>query len=234
MPIIPTQEVRDIVRQYPSTVPIFEELGIDYCCGGGKTLENACRDRKLALDKVVSALTGALADGPEFDHGKWQTAPLGQLSDHIVERHHAHAKRELPRLSALAAKVHMRHGHVHPELNQLQELVEALASEMSTHMLKEEQMFFPRVKLLENGGSLDSLREAVQRNLEEHSDTGELLESIRALTHNYKLPEDACMSYKALYDGLSAFERETHWHVYLENSILFPRALESEKVPAAN
>jgi regulator of cell morphogenesis and NO signaling len=129
----------------------------------------------------------------------------------------------------------MRHGHVHPELNQLQELVETLTSEMSTHMLKEEQVFFPRVKLIKKGeSSLDSLREPVQRNLEEHSDTGELLESIRTLTHNYKLPEDACMSYKALYDGLSAFERETHWHVYLENSILFPRALESEKVPAAN
>lgn len=235
MPITPTQEIRDIVRQYPDTVPVFENLGIDYCCGGKATLENACRDHQLALDKVLADLAGALARETESGDGKWEAAPLGELSDHIVERHHKHAKRELPRLSALAAKVHMRHGHVHPELNQLQELVETLASEMSTHMLKEEQVLFPRVKLLEKaspGESLGSLRQPIQRMLDEHDDTGELLHSIRTLTHDYKLPEDACMSYKALYDGLSAFEAETHWHVHLENNILFPRALEFEKAPA--
>lgn len=227
-----TQEVRDIVGEYPNTAPIFETLGIEYCCGGNVSLENACRDHNLALDQVISALAPAIAEEPVFGDSKWAAAPLGQLADHIVERYHGYAKRELPRLAALAAKVHARHGYLHPELNQLHELVDTLGSEMSTHMLKEEQVLFPRLKSMENAAAGDcfaSLKQPIQRMLEEHEDTGHLLRSIRFLTHDYKLPEDACMTYRAFYHGLSTFEADTHWHVHLENNVLFPRALELEK-----
>lgn len=229
------QEVRGIVRQHPNTAPVFDALGIDYCCEGGLSLEQVCRDHNLALDKVISDLSGALEAEPAEDDRHWMAVPLGALSDLIVARHHRHAKRELPRLAALAAKVHMRHGHLHPELHQLCELVDTMALEMSNHMLKEEQVLFPRVKRMESTdrAAMEPLAQPIRRMLDEHEDTGELLRSIRSLTHNYKLPEDACMSYKALYDGLSAFEAETHWHVHLENNVLFPRALDLEKTANA-
>ena len=162
-----------------------------------------------------------------------------ELADHIVEQHHAYSKRELPRLSALAAKVHRRHAHLHPELHQILELVETMSSEMCTHMLKEEQVLFPRLKVVEHAAQagmapspafFGPLINPIHHMLGDHDDTGHLLKSLRTLTNDCKIPEDACMSYRALYDGLSALERDLHQHIHLENNILFPRALEFERV----
>lgn len=233
-----TQTVRDIVRQYPAAVPVFEALGIDYCCGGTKSLQDACERQKVPLSKALNDLADALVVRPGKDDQHWVTSSLGELAAHVVAQHHSYAKRELPRLGALAAKVHLRHGHVHPELHQLCELVGALRSEMSPHMLKEEQVLFPRLSAMEqaaaNGTALEpaffgALINPIRHMMSDHDDTGELLRSIRRLTHDYKLPEDACMSYQALYQGLSDLEKDTHLHIHLENNILFPRALEFEK-----
>jgi regulator of cell morphogenesis and NO signaling len=233
-----SQSVREIVQQYPGAVPVFEAHGIDYCCGGGKSLEQACNTKKIPVDRVVSDLTEALVARPTVDDGQWMTSSLADLSKHIVERHHAHAKRELPRLAALSQKVETRHGHMYPELHQLRELVAALSGEMSTHMLKEEQILFPRIATIERtaqtGATLEpaffgALINPIRHMMGDHDDTGHLFDSIRAITHDYKLPEDACMSFQALYHGLVDFERDTHRHIHLENNILFPRALDAEK-----
>jgi regulator of cell morphogenesis and NO signaling len=233
-----TRTVREIVQQYPAAVPVFEALGIDYCCGGTKSLEDACEKQQVPLSKALKDLGDALIVRPGKDDEHWTTSTLSELTAYIVEQHHARAKRELPRLVALAAKVHLRHGHMHPELHQLCELVDALRSEMSPHMLKEEQVLFPRLSAMEqaarNGTALEpaffgALINPIRHMMSDHDDTGELLRSIRRLTHDYKLPDDACMSYQSLYQGLSDFEKDTHLHIHLENNILFPRALEFEK-----
>src|SRR6476469_9252111 len=109
------QSVREIVQQHPAAVPVFEAHGIDYCCGGSKSLEDACNKKKVPLDQVLSDLADALVARPEKEDGQWMTSPLKGLTAHIVERHHAHAKHELPRLVALVAKVHLRHGYMYPE-----------------------------------------------------------------------------------------------------------------------
>jgi regulator of cell morphogenesis and NO signaling len=186
----------------------------------------------------VSDLANALTTRPTPEDRRWMTSSLSELAEYIVEQHHAYAKSELPRLAALAAKVHLRHGHMYPELNQIRELVEAMSSEVGSHMLKEEQILFPRLKIVEEAAQtgvmpppafFGSLLNPIRHMLGDHDDTGELLHSIRALTHNYTLPDGACMSYQALYQGLSDVERDLHQHIHLENDILFPRALEFEK-----
>lgn len=233
-----TQSVREIVQQHPAAVPVFEAHGIDYCCGGGRSLEEACNTKKIPLNQVISDLDAALIVRPTKDDAQWMTSSLRDLSAHIVERYHAYAKRELPRLAALVAKVHLRHGHMHPELNQVHELVDTITTEVSTHMLKEEQVLFPRICVIEraaeNRASVEpaffgALINPIRHMMSDHDDTGHLLQSVRNLAHDYNLPEDACMSYRALYQGLSDFEKDTHRHIHLENNILFPRALDLEK-----
>jgi regulator of cell morphogenesis and NO signaling len=233
-----TQSVREIVQQHPAAVPVFEAHGIDYCCGGSKSLADACRGDQSLLNEVVSDLAEALVPRPTKDDGQWMKSSLKELAGHIVERYHADAKRELPRLAELVAKVHTRHGHMYPELNQIHELVDSLRAEMITHMLKEEQVLFPRIRTMEqaaeNGADLEpaffgALINPIRHMMNDHDETGEMLRLIRELTHHYKLPEEACMSYQALYHGLADFEQDTHGHIHLENNVLFPRALEMEK-----
>lgn len=234
-----TQTVAEITRQYPAAVRVFEAAGIDYCCGGNRSLEDACAKGNVSLNQVLSRLTDALATRPTEADRHWMTASLADLSAYIVEQHHAFAKRELPRLATLASKVETRHGHMYSELHEIREHVEALGSEMSTHMLKEEQVLFPRLKLVEESAEagvapppafFGTLINPIRHMLSDHDDTGQLLKSIRSLTHDYTLPKGACMSYQALYQGLEALEKDIHQHIHLENNFLFPRALEFEKV----
>jgi regulator of cell morphogenesis and NO signaling len=234
-----TQTVAEIARQYPATVPVFEAFGIDYCCGGNRPLEVACARHDVSLNLVLSDLSSALVTRPGEDERHWITRPLADLSAHIVEQHHAYAKRELPRLAALAAKVEARHGQMYPEMHEIRELVNAMSSEMCTHMLKEEQVLFPRLKLVEEAADsgvaappafFGALINPIRHMMNDHDDTGQLLKSLRNLTHDYSLPEHACMSFQALYHGLEALEKDLHQHIHLENNILFPRALEVEQV----
>jgi regulator of cell morphogenesis and NO signaling len=233
------QTVRAIVQEHPAAVPVFEALGIDYCCGGGKSLEEACKKRNIPLDRVLTDLAHALVPRPSEEDGHWMTCSLGKLADHIVEEHHDYSRRELNRLTALAEKVFLRHGDRHLQLGRIRELVNAMANEMSTHMLKEEQVLFPRLKTIEEAATngqtpppafFGALINPIRHMMADHDDTGELLRSLRSLTNDYQPPAGACMSFQALYQGLADLERDLHQHIHLENNILFPRALEVEKV----
>ncbi|HEY7098920.1 MAG TPA: iron-sulfur cluster repair di-iron protein [Terriglobales bacterium] len=232
------QTVREIVQEHPAAVPVFEALGIDYCCGGSRSLEEACKRRNIPLDKVLTDLANALVPRPSKEDGHWMTCSLGKLADHIVEQHHCYARRELNRLTALAEKVFLRHSDRHPQLGRIRELVNAMANEMSTHMLKEEQVLFPHLKTIEeaakNGTTpppafFGTLMNPIRHMMADHDDTGELLRSLRSLTNDFQPPAGACMSFQALYHGLADLERDLHQHIHLENNILFPRALEFEK-----
>ena len=232
-----TQTVAEIARQHPGTVAVFEALGIDYCCGGNKSLRDACANRNVSVDDVLSHLADALVMHPAQGEQHWMTSTVADLCSYITERHHAFTKRELPRLSTLAEKVELRHGHMYPELHQIRELVDALNSEMSMHMLKEEQVLFPRLKVVEESATrgthpppafFGALINPIRHMMSDHDDTGEMFRSLRGLTHAYCAPEDACASFRALYQGIEALELDIHQHIHLENNILFPRAVELE------
>lgn len=233
-----TQTVAQIAREYPASVAVFEAFGIDYCCGGNRPLEAACARQNVSLNLVLSHLSSALVARPAENESRWMTVPLSELAAHIVDVHHAYGKKELPRLAALASKVETRHGHSHPQTHQIRELVQTLNAEVSTHMLKEEQVLFPRLKKIEEAAEagvkpepafFGALINPIRHMMSDHDDTGEILKSLRALTHGYQPPEDACMSFQALYHGLEALEKDMHQHFHLENNILFPRALAFEQ-----
>jgi regulator of cell morphogenesis and NO signaling len=234
-----TQTVGQIAREHPAAVAVFEAFGIDYCCGGNKPLETACAKQNVSLNLVLANLSSALVARPAPDERQWMTSSLSELANHIVEQHHAYAKRELPRLAALAAKVEARHGHMHPQTHQIRELVDAMSAEMTTHMFKEEQVLFWRLKIIEDAAQagkipppafFGALINPIRHMMSDHDDTGLVLKSLRNLTHDYEPPEGACMSFQSLYRGLEALEKDLRQHIHLENNILFPRALAFEQV----
>jgi len=222
--------VRDIVLENPQAAQVFESFGIDYCCGGKRPLEQACRQANVTVDTVLEVLRRPAAE--EISDDRWNTASLGELADHIAGAHHAFVREQSPRLTALAQKVRARHGTSHPELSRIEEVFGELASELVLHMLKEEQVLFPTIKRLETtrstgeGMGFCGIEFPIQRMMAEHDDAAEALSAIRSLTSAFQPPAEACASFRALYQGLADFERDLHRHTHLENNILFPRALE--------
>jgi len=226
--------VRELAATNPGAARIFERFGIDYCCGGERSLAEACSAAKIAVEEVVRALEQTSAQQEERD---WQAASLAELVGHIVEKHHAYVRTEIPRLMALLAKVVRVHGQNHAELEKVEESFRALAEELSMHLLKEERMLFPYIVQLESaakrGGRpvpamFGTVQNPVRMMMMEHDSAGELLHKMRELTNGYIVPDGCCMSYKMLYRALPEFEADLHRHIHLENNILFPRAIALE------
>ncbi len=239
MSIDTQRTVAEIALSKPQAAATFEKLGIDYCCGGGKPLAAACEAAGIDVDHVADLLerTGG-TDQTGVEAGNWDDQPLASLANHIVEKHHTYCKEECLRLEPLLVKVVSKHGERHPEIGQVRELFTALSNELSMHMMKEEQMLFPYIIALEGSvthkalpprAPFGSVQNPVRMMVQEHDDAGNLTKGIRELTRNFTAPEGACNSFKALYQGLEAFEADLHQHIHLENNLLFPRAIALEE-----
>ena len=208
---------------------VFKKYGLDFCCGGKKTVKEACAEKGLDVTKVEKELQQA-DKNPDFRPVPYDEWNLGFLADYIVNTHHAYVRKSMPDLRQYALKVAKVHGNSHPELIQVQALVEDVYQELSTHMIKEEQILFPFIKQLESGNdkegsSVKNIKNPIDVMEHEHELVGKNLEEIRQLTNDYNLPEDACASYNVLFKMLEEFENDLHLHVHLENNILFTKAL---------
>jgi len=233
MTLTATKTVRELAVEVPNATRLFEKLGIDYCCGGYRSLEEACANANVAMDDVLRALEQSNDASARIATRDWNTAPLGELVDHIVDKHHAYVKAELPRLQTLIAKVAGVHGKNHPELPQVQVAFSELANELAGHMMKEEQILFPYVKQMAGGAGCEpscfgTVQNPIRVMMLEHDNAGEKLREIRMATSNYTIPQDACVSYGTLFAALAEFEQDLHQHIHLENNILFPRSVRME------
>lgn len=229
-----------LAAEHPAATRILEKLGIDYCCNGGNTLEEACRAAGLPLNHVKESIESALS-APDYaqPESDWNSVPLADLIAHIRNTHHQYTRAEIARLQPLFQKVLSVHGKNHPELANLQATFGGLAQELSTHLMKEEMVLFPYVERMEEAilekspilpAPFGTVQNPVAMMMHEHDGAGEALREMRAASHGYAAPEDACASYRALYQALAEFEADLHQHIHLENNILFPRAIEMERV----
>jgi regulator of cell morphogenesis and NO signaling len=222
--------VADLVLERPSRSRVFESFGIDYCCGGKQTLAAACAGRGVSLDAIAEALDDP---GPtQADDIDWRSKPVSELCAHIVNDHHGYLRDELPALRVLVDRVTAVHGQTHPDLADVRATFAAVADELEQHMPKEEQVLFPACIALERGNVADSafgsVEDPIGVMLNEHDEVAAGLARLRALTRGYRIPDDACGSYRSMLDRLHTLEVDTHRHVHEENNVLFPRAIELE------
>jgi regulator of cell morphogenesis and NO signaling len=238
MQTITEKTVREIALENPSSIRVFESFGIDYCCGGKKRLGDACSSANVDIDQVVELLASGRLDPQTPEAKEWREKPLHELIGHIVAKHHRYVREESLRIQGLLTKVAARHGQTHPEIARIGELFAATVQELSTHMLKEEQVLFPHIDRMEQALRADlpvpvaffgTVRRPIANMVADHDDAGAMLAQIRDLSSGYNAPAGACPTFVALYSGLEAFERDLHYHVHLENNILFPRAIEMEQ-----
>ena len=216
---------------------IFKKYGLDFCCGGKKTVKEACAEKGLDVTKIEQELQQADKNPltRALPYGDWS---LDFLADYIVNTHHTYVRKTLPELRTYALKVAKVHGSYHPELVTIHQLVEAINKELTEHMEEEETSVFPFIKKIVAAqksndktavAQLGSVQNPVKEMEAEHEQAGKILESIRSISNNYELPQDACASYGLLFKMLQDFEDDLFTHIHLENNILFPKALEIEK-----
>jgi regulator of cell morphogenesis and NO signaling len=230
--------VGQLVARHPRLSRVFEEAGVDYCCGGKRPLAEACRQKGLDPAAFVARLEEAAAKANGQDYVDAAAMSLAELADHIELAHHAYLKQELPRLDFLTAKVSNVHGQHDNRLHEIRRVFLQFAGEISVHMMKEEQILFPMIRRLASSESplsfhCGSIANPIRQMELEHHDAGDALEQFRSLTDGYTPPDWACNTYRALLDALAGLERDMHQHVHKEDNVLFPRALAREAELAA-
>ena len=239
MSITAEKTVRELAIEKPGAVRVFEKLGIDYCCGGKVSLEQACHTASLSVAEVLASLEVAEQSAQKINTDRdWHAAPLVDLISHIVNTHHKYTGQEIARLGPLFQKVCSVHGKNHPELLPLQGTFAGLARELTGHMMKEEMVLFPHIRRMEEAvnqkaelppSPFGTVENPVAMMEREHDSAGNALRTLREASHGYAAPPDACVSFQALYKALAEFEADLHQHIHLENNILFPRVVALEK-----
>ncbi|MEO7371826.1 MAG: iron-sulfur cluster repair di-iron protein [Ilumatobacteraceae bacterium] len=220
----------EAVDAFPQFARQFEDLGLDYCCGGGRTIRDACAQVGLDPQATVASLAAVTASA---EPAEWTTMPADVLVDHIEATHHRYLWDELPRVSGLVAKVVAVHGERHPELEQMAVCFAQVRADLEPHLLKEERVLFPMIRELASATDVPSfhcgsLSNPISVMLSEHDAVGELLAELRRLTDGYTPPPDGCATYAACFAAMAEIEADTHLHIHKENNVLFPLVLRLE------
>jgi regulator of cell morphogenesis and NO signaling len=226
----PSTTLGDLVTSHPDLASELERRSLDYCCGGARTLADACAIEGLDPATVVEELAAVATAEP----APWAGLGAGGLVDHLERTHHAYLHGELPRIAALSAKVRGVHGANHAELAEVDDLFGRLRDELDPHLAKEERVLFPLIRALASeaeapASHCGSLRGPISQMLREHDQAGALLERLREAAGGYVVPADGCASYRALYRALEQLESDTHLHLHIENNRLFPLVAELEQ-----
>lgn len=228
----PTATLGEIVADHPAAAALFEELGLDYCCGGGDTLERACGTAGLDVRSVSARLADALAEPAPADLPGITGASITQLCEHILVRRHGPLQVDLQRITGLLTTVVRVHGAGHPELATLQARFATVRDELSSHMRLEEDALFPACRALD-AGDTSAFDEPLLALLEDdHDEAGAGLRDLRGLRGGYDTDRALCATHRALIESLRAFELELHRHVHEENNVLFPQVRARLLTPA--
>lgn len=217
-----------IVTENYKTARIFENYGLDFCCKGRRVLQDVCDEKRIAVDVILPELYAAMETKDE--NADFNNMSLTELAEYIVRVHHSYVKLNMPRILNQILQVSTRHGDRFPYMSEVYLLFAELTQEMEQHMAKEENVLFPKIKLLELNASENSnakyLNAPIHVMEQEHDHAGTIMQKIRELTGNYTPSDQVCTTFKVTLESLKAFEDDLHQHVHLENNILFPKTIQ--------
>ena len=219
--------IGELVTKDFRTASIFKNAGIDFCCGGNKSLSQACKEKGIDKVEILNELM-SLEQIPSDGSQNFNEWDLGFLCDYIRNTHHKFVLRTLPELIYYTQKIATVHGDHHHELKDIEALFARINDELREHLTKEEEVLFPAIKeAVSNAGSgLKSLiLSEISRMKGEHDAAGTAMDKINEISNHYRVPEDGCNTYQLTYKLLEKFEDDLHVHVHLENNILYPKAL---------
>ena len=231
-----------IVTKNLKAAEILENHNIDFCCGGERTLGEACREQNVSIEAIQKELDEV--EGTDSEASWINNMELSELADHIVKRHHSYIRESIPYLKDNLVKIVKVHGDNHPELYEVKREFEQAAEALTNHMAKEENILFPYIRQMtnvkENKTSMaqpdfGTIKNPLSQMLNEHETEGERFDRLAEITDNFKVPDDGCTMYKLTYSRLKEFKLDLHKHIHLENNMLFPGAemLEEEIVKSS-
>lgn len=231
--IDPGSSLGELVAERPARTQVFEQMRLDYCCGGQQTLAAACVMRGLEVEGVLAALRALDERGLQsasVESRDWREVETAELCAHIVTVHHDGLREAFPTIERLLATVVRVHGDSEPRLRDAQRCFNEIRSELEPHLASEEEVLFPACIASDQTGSpVEEL--VLEEHESEHEALGHALHALRILCGDYDRQAALCNTHRGLLDALEAFEQDLHRHVHEENNILLVRARQARPTP---
>ncbi|QYK01149.1 iron-sulfur cluster repair di-iron protein [Shewanella sp. FJAT-53749] len=219
--------VGEIVANDFRSAHLFSQFGIDFCCGGGISLERAIKRFDVDEAQLIEALMALGIEG-EKQQGLDQL-PLSELLDYIEATHHSFVREKAPLLIEYSQKMVRAHGEHYDEIKPFAGWIRALIEDLMPHLMKEEQILFPAIRAMANGeqvnGCFGHIGNPINAMEHEHDQASEIIERLRTLTNDFTPPAHACTTWRICYATLEEFATDLQQHIHVENNILFPKAL---------
>jgi regulator of cell morphogenesis and NO signaling len=227
-----SKTIGEIVAEDYRNAKVFEDHGIDFCCGGKATLSTACLEKGIDLAAITEELEAVKSKAVERSQNftSWE---LSFLIGYIINVHHSYIKENTGQITAYTHKIAEVHGAHHPEVIQIAAIFDKMATDLTVHLQDEEEVFFPAIKRVDMdrktgatpaGNDRETIKNALAKLTREHEEVGDAIHKIRYLAGGYAIPGDVCNTFMVTYQKLKEFEDDLHKHVHLENNILFPKA----------
>ena len=237
MELLKENIIGELVAQNYRAASIFKKHGIDFCCQGNRTIDDACTKKNIDSQSVINDLNLVInQQGTEtIDYRSW---PLDLLADYIEKKHHRYVEAKIIEIKPYLNKICSVHGERHPELLEINEHFLNSTGELTKHMKKEELILFPYVRKIVKAKQeksqvakppFETVQNPIAMMMSEHDVEGERFRKISELSSSYTVPEDACNTYRVTFALLKEFEEDLHLHIHLENNILFPNTIKLEK-----
>jgi len=237
MDLVKGNIIGELVAENYRAAGVFKKYGIDFCCQGNRTIDDACTTQNLDSESLIKDLSEVINQKAEgtVDYKSW---PLDLLVDYIEKKHHRYVEEKINEITPYVAKIAKVHGDNHPELIEINESFISCTEALASHMKEEEQILFPYVReivkaKLENlpfaKPSFSTIESPIETLMTEHNAEGERFRKIAELSNNYQAPADGCNTYKVTFALLKEFEEDLHLHIHLESNIVFPEILKLEK-----
>ncbi len=225
--ILEEKKVGEFVIEDYRNAHLFSKHGIDFCCGGKKTLREACLYANADIPTVITEIESLASEGvPEL---LLERLNLAELIEYIVSTHHTYTRRNGELLLLYSNKMVNAHGEKHPEVIPLNKVIKALIDDLMPHLLKEENVLFPAIVALEKGTPLNFPKEQIVHPIQgmewEHEEVGRIIADLKSITNNFIPPTYACTTWKICYATLEEYIKDLQTHIHLENNVLFPRVL---------
>jgi regulator of cell morphogenesis and NO signaling len=204
----------------------LNELHIDYCCQGERTLEAAIEAAGITSDFITEVQNGY----DEFLARPDKEIPVTELSDEelidlILDTHHQPERVLLKELEQLVNKILLAHyDHDKNLVLMLHRNFNELKMELEEHFVKEEREIFPAMRKADKTPvERLAIRSIIQELEAEHDGAGDIIKYLMKETDDFTPPEFACPTMRAVYAKLHELADDIFLHIAKENSVLFKR-----------
>ena len=235
-----SQNIGEIVVEFPKAADVFKAYKIDFCCGGNRPLITAIEEQGFDETEVLDRLNELykkFAEDLEANDKDWREASTEEIVEQILYKHHAYLWAELPKIGRLVITILKVHGANHPELSKVHRLFNTVNIELESHLVKEETIQYPAIReYLDSNdeADLDKAIKIIDELKEEHAGAGNIMKELRIVTDDYKIPSDVCVTFESTYAKLQEMEDDLFQHIHLENNVLFPRLLRLKNAKKSN